>query len=269
MGQDQVTWVNDRLQQLYRATGGACFFEEPRIGIAAADDPWFARLKTVIGPEHWTPQEALALAAPGAVARSVVVWIVPVRREIREANRRETRRPAVSWAAMRSFGEGINERLREQLCRLLESSGYRAAAPHLEQLRRGYSIVGMNYSSHWSERHVAFVAGLGTFGLSAGLITECGIAVRIGSVVTELELPPTPRAYGDDPFAWCTRCGACAARCPAGAIGRRFEDRDKPGCARYAVSEIQPERERNYGWLDLPLGCGLCQTGVPCEFQRP
>ena len=37
-------------------------------------------------------------------------------------------------------------------------------------------------ASCWSERHAAFVSGLGTFGLCDGLITPVGKAMRCGSV---------------------------------------------------------------------------------------
>lgn len=262
-------WVGRHLERLYHASGAECYFEKPFFAVASAEDPWFEKFKTVIGEFHWTPQEALALTARGALAKSVIVWILPVKAETRAENAKETVRPAVSWAAMRSFGEQTNENIRRQFCRLLEEEGYHAAAPHLEQLKRGFDIVKMNFTSHWSERHVAFVAGLGTFGLSAGLITERGIAMRVGSVVTDLELPPTPRPYGDDPFAWCTRCGACARRCPAHAIGKTNAERDKPRCAAYIVNHVSPDRGSRYGWYDLALGCGLCQTAVPCEFHRP
>ena len=47
--------------------------------------------------------------------------------------------------------------------------------------------------SDWSERHIAYVAGQGTFSLSDGFITERGIAHRCGSVVIDLKLPPSPR----------------------------------------------------------------------------
>ena len=261
--------VAGMLERLYRATGAENFFDPPLIGVASAADPWFERYKELIGDFHWTPQEALESAVPGSAARSVIVWVLPVRENIRRENRRESARPAVSWAAMRSFGELANEKMREQLCRVLAQRGFHAAAPHLEQTRRGYDIVKMNFSSHWSERHAAFVAGLGTFGLSAGLITERGVAVRIGSVVTDWALPAVSRPYGDDPFAWCSRCGACARRCPAGAIGMRIGDRDKPKCGAYIVAHVMPDREKHYGWMDYSLGCGLCQTGVPCEFRRP
>jgi epoxyqueuosine reductase QueG len=119
---------------------------------------------------------------------------------------------------------------------------------------------------------VAFVAGLGTFGISGGLITRRGIAHRLGSVVTSLALPPTRRPYGDDPFAWCLRsargtCGVCIERCPAGSIGPGVRERDKGACAAHA-GRVGREGRAIYGW-DGVYGCGLCQTDVPCESRNP
>lgn len=259
------------VERLYTATGAAAFFEQPDVKIAAADDPLFGRFKTVIGPRHWTPQEALERKFPGAVAKSVISWVLPVCRRARETNRTETERPSIEWAAVRSFGEIMNEEMRSQMAALLTEAGFPTTAPHLDQ-REVYPAPGWdvkNFTSSWSERHVAFVAGAGTFGLSAGLITEHGVAIRLGSVVTTLELEPNTRPYGDDPFAWCTRCGACRRRCPGHAIGEEFSDRDKPGCARYCVEKLSPDRAQRYGWLNGALGCALCQTAVPCEYQRP
>ena len=59
---------------------------------------------------------------------------------------------------------------------------------------------------------------------------------------------------------------------PTGMIrlpGKPFEERDKPACGAYIVANVNPEREKRYGWMELNLGCGLCQTGVPCEHKRP
>ncbi len=261
--------LNAMLKDLYYATGAPYFFDEPIMAVAGADDPWFVKFKTIIGEHHWLPSEALHFANPEANAKSVVSWTLPVNERVRNTNRMEKDGPSKVWAAMRSFGEQCNENMRRHLCRLLEQGGYTAIAPHLEQVRQGLDIFGNGFTSHWSERHVAFVAGLGTFGLSAGLITERGIAMRLGSIVTDLELPASVRSYGDDPFAWCTKCGACMRRCPAHAIGMRQEDRDKKKCCDYILQNVVPNRENTYGWMDLSLGCGLCQTGVPCEFNRP
>ena len=95
------------------------------------------------------------------------------------------------------------------------------------------------YASNWSERHVAYVCGLGTFGLSKGLITERGMAGRFGSIVTDAELAPTPRKYSD-PFEYCTKCGACQFRCPAKAIDK----------SRGPALAKDPEALRRVGDLD-------------------
>lgn len=256
---------------LYRRTGTDRFFEEPTVHIASAADPFFVRFKEIIGPFHWTPDEALRRKFPDSEAKSVIVWVLPVNRNARETNRAERQRPSVEWASSRSFGEILNNEMRAQLAKLLTQEGFPAVAPDLEprELNNIPNPAEKPYTSNWSERHAAFVAGAGTFGLSASLITEHGVAMRLGSVVTALELPPDPRPYGDDPFAWCTRCGACIRRCPARAVGKEFADRDKPACANYAIHEIGRDREHAYGWMSRELGCALCQTGVPCEFRRP
>ena len=138
---EQITAM---VKRLYLAAGGDSYYDEPLVSFASADDEWYRKYKTLIGPFHWTPQEALHFDNPEATAKSVIVWILPVKESIRKANRAENRIPAVSWAAMRSFGELVNENMRKQLCLLLKKSGYSAIAPHLEQVRQGYDIVKMN-----------------------------------------------------------------------------------------------------------------------------
>jgi len=229
--------IEAMLKELRLKTGADRFFGKPEIRIAAAGDPFFHQFKTLIGPFHWTPDEVLKRCFPEAEAKSVVVWILPVRRNIRRA-------------AGSQDGE-----IRIRMARTLTEAGYPSVVPQseLEKLRPAPCWDLKHFSTNWSERHAAFVAGAGTFGLSGSLITEHGTAVRLGSIVTALELPPDPRSYGDDPFAWCIRCGACARRCPVHALG---EGRDKTACAEYVIHN--PNRV-----------CGLCQTGVPCEFRRP
>ena len=214
----------------------------------------------------WTPQEILERVHPGKTARAVISWCLPNSQEARETNRRETERPSLHWARVRSFGDIASQNLRTSLCRWLAEHGVAAVAPFLHD---DYHAAIRNLRSCWSERHVAFIAGLGTFGLSGGLITEHGIAHRLASVVVDLPLPADTRPYGDDILAWCTRCGACARRCPAGSIGASLAERDKTRCLRWAVDHIAPNRAETYGWMDLSLGCGLCQTNVPCEHKRP
>ena len=242
------------------------------LAVADAADPWFQRFKDVIGEFHWTPQEALVTVAPEAQARSVVCWSMPIGEAARKANRREEKTPARAWSYARNFSTALLARLAGGLAGTLQEMGFAAIAPAQSPDNDVGIREGVGLAARWSERHAAFVAGLGTFGISGGLITPHGIAHRLGSVVTEAPIPPTARPYGDDPFAWCLKisqdtCGACIRRCPAGAVGETIESRDKEACRRHirSVSERASEAFGFTGGFD----CFLCHTAVPCEDRIP
>jgi epoxyqueuosine reductase QueG len=269
------------LVELLAADPGSCFddpagqpmYDAPVIGVAAAADPWFARFQEIIGPFYWEPQQVLAMAAPGAIARSVICWSLPISSTARLANRRETLVPARTWAFVRTFGAEVITRLSQGLVARLKSLGFAAVAPAILPENVWIEDPRVGIATSWSERHTAFVAGLGTFGLSGGLITQHGIAHRLGSVVTDAPLTPTSRPYGDDPFAWCLQlargeCGACISRCPAGSIGETSADRDKFACAHHYGNTVKVRCEPVFGWKGI-YGCGLCQTDVPCEDCNP
>jgi epoxyqueuosine reductase len=114
---------------------------------------------------------------------------------------------------------------------------------------------------------VAYAAGVGTFGLSDGLITEAGIAEAVGSIVVNLPFSSLERQ--SDIHANCLyyqkgTCKACIKRCPVRAISEKGHDKDK--CAKFAFSQTLLNKER-YG-LDI-YSCGLCMTGVPCSLRNP
>ncbi len=223
-------------------------FDPPLLGVAAAQDPRWADLKRaeVVGPAHLAPEQWL----PGA--RSVVSFFLPFSQRIRRANRIQGT-TATEWLYGRFEGEMFVAALREHLAGLIQAAGSRALAPSSDPR---FKVV--NLKSNWSERHAAFIAGLGTFSLNRSLITRFGAAGRIGSVVTDAELRPTARTY-EDPREFCLACGACISRCPCRAIDAEAKDNVK--CK---------------AWLDRTLaqytpryGCGKCQTGVPCEARVP
>lgn len=111
----------------------------------------------------------------------------------------------------------------------------------------------------WSERHAAYVCGLGTFGLSKGLITEKGMAGRFSSLITDAPLEADTREY-TGLYDNCIGCGACVRRCPVRAI-------DPQTGKNHSVCFMNIGRSKI---LRYPrYGCGLCQSAVPCENTKP
>jgi epoxyqueuosine reductase QueG len=239
-------------------------------------------LKEHVGPFHWTPEEAFRLgttpsgglsdggtcsADPGGL--TVVSWALCQTESAREANRKEILMPSEPWARSRIFGQDCNRRLHKALVEALVSLGYEAVAPGFLRQWTEESSTQFGRACSWSERHVAYVSGLGTFSLSGGLITERGQAVRLGSVIVRARIPASPRPYSE-PFAHCLffargSCEACARRCPAGSISPT--GRDKDACAAHLKPVTEEFVKSEYGFAGY--GCGLCQTAVPCESGIP
>jgi len=127
-------------------------------------------------------------------------------------------------------------------------------------------------TSNWSERHIAYVAGLGTFSINDGFITEKGIAVRLISVVTELKITPDIREAVNhtENCLLCSKgvCGVCIKRCHVNAISK--DGHDKIKCFQYVYGDESSKLAGSYGASPKAgSGCGLCQTGVPCEGKNP
>ena len=223
-------------------------FDQPIIGIASATDPIFEQLKQsdVIGPRHLSPQEWV----PGS--KSVISYFLPFTAAVRASNR-QAGLTSPEWLYGRIEGEMFNGALSRMLVEKLQNAGYQAVAPSKDSR---FAVVDRR--SNWSERHVAFIAGLGTLSLNRSLITKIGSAGRLGSVVTDLELPATPRYYTEIEEN-CSHCGACIRRCPPLAINET--GKDHAICSAYLDGILKRFTPR--------YGCGKCQTAVPCEAGIP
>ena len=256
------------------------YFEEPLVGFASGNDPLFSEYKTLIGSFHLTPRELImtALKEKGrglllseVEQVSVVSWVLPMAEDVRKSNRHEDQFPSRLWTFTREYGEILNQALRRHVAHFLEDTGYLAVVPLGSPSYRSFRDDRVGWVSSWSERHIAYACGLGTFSLNDGLITSKGMAMRVGSVVTLLKLTPSERVY-QNPKENCLlfrgeKCGKCIPRCPAGAITEKGHDKDK--CHEYIDSEALKAKRKAYGLENPPPACGLCQTGVPCEFRIP
>lgn len=250
-------------------------WEDFLLAAARGDDPMFERFKNAVGPFHWTPHQFFCHHFPELRAEpqelAVISWVLPQREAVRLDHRKAVNRPSERWSRSRHYGELCNKLLRAHVARLLTRMGHPAAAPVDSASWRRFLDTPRSIASSWSERHIAFACGHGTFGLSDGLITPRGKAVRLGSVVARIDVEPARRPYGDDHHAWCLHfsqgsCTACAARCPIGAITEAGHDKD--ACRTFLMQTCRPfVKERQLGFE--VSACGLCQVGVPCEHRIP
>ena len=267
-------WILDQVVDVFATCEGNrvnegelafTMFDAPILGIASAQDDLFAEYKKpeVIGPWFLKPEEWLP------EAKTVVSVFFPFSAQVRESNRKSVDVPSQEWAYGRIEGQAFIKECITELSRRFTAAGVKNLVPLLDQrftqINAGNQFQDydcMNekvFGSNWSERHAAFACGLGTFGLSKGIITEKGMAGRFASIIIEAQVAADERPY-TDVYEYCTMCGACVRRCPVQAISLE-EGKNHTIC---------------FGWLTKTkelcaprFGCGLCQTKVPCENRIP
>jgi epoxyqueuosine reductase QueG len=181
--------------------------------------------------------------------------------------------PSQRWNHTRWLGGAFNRELSSYVLKMLEDLGYQAVAPNFE-IYFSVTVLENGRASNWSERHIAYAAGLGTFGLSDGFITPKGIAVRCGSVITDAAIPASPRIYSSHRsnclFYQDGSCGICIKRCPASAITEKGHDKIKcKDFVRYEQRDLLRKSGLEQGYMGDYPACGSCQTKIPCEDRIP
>ena len=266
---------NDESNKMTLIDNSLIFDPDILVGIASGTDPIFEEYKRIIGPFHLTPGEVYNWycsrnhITPSPIENiSVIAYILPFNKETKKQHLEYSKEwPCARWAHSRLFGEMANEKLQKFLVEELQKEGVNAVAPSIENelFRMLPKIENSIWVSTWSHRHMAFAAGLGSFGLSDGFINQKGIAMRCGSIVVDYKLPSDAANRPKGPYDLCNNCGSCIERCPAGALS--FETRhDKIKCANYCFKTTKYIK-KNFN-IDI-YACGLCQVGVPCENGLP
>lgn len=255
---------------IYPDLVGLRLYDLPLIGFADANDDLFInefKKIEVIHPEHKAPKQWLNSA------KTVISMFFPTSEKIKESNKKLIDESydksieiscSVEWLLARCEGQIFINEVINYAASLLNSQDYETVVPATSS---EFKMLEP-FKSNWSERHAAYAAGLGTFGLSRGLITSKGMAGRIGSLITNAYFEPTKREY-NDPFEYCIKCGACQYRCPAKAIdlarGLKL-GKEQIKCA----SHLKKEEMKPFGVNKrMRYGCGKCQVSVPCSNAIP
>jgi epoxyqueuosine reductase len=265
------------------AFDNAPIFNEPVVVFANGDDDIFKEYKSIIGDFHLTPSEALEkyIAAKkwryGVKSKienvSVISYALPYPLETRLSERQTAYGGSKRYNHTRWRGGLFLDTIQDYMAALLEIMGNTAVAPARTRFFETRPTSN-GLMANWSERHIAYACGMGTFGLHGLIISPRGSAVHLGSIVCDLALTPTPRKYTDH-LAYCLyhqdgSCRKCLERCMAGAISE--QGRSNLRC-RENLSKEQMEKLKQLGLdkelIGLAPACGLCSTNVPCEDRIP
>ncbi len=233
-------------------------FKEPIIRVADACHPEFNNLKEIIG-EHFKPPEAWL-----PEAKSVISFFFPFTEAIRKSNRENMSYPSKGWLNGRIEGQSFINNFSANIVNFLNDQGLKSVSPSIDNrffTNTDHDVHGIHktYTSNWSERHVAYLCGMGTFSLSKGLITEQGTAGRLTSIITALHLPPDDKKFQDFEEN-CSMCGKCVKNCPVNAISLEH-GKNHQICSAFLNEVLSKEAP----WY----GCGKCQVKVPCEYKIP
>ena len=229
------------------------FWEQPLVAAINANHPLIPGLKHSVSPDHLLPDELLS------GAKSVVVFFIPFTNSIIESNIKgeaASREWALAYVVTNSLLGFINDELEK----FLESHGFQTA-----KIMATHNFDEKTLISRWSHRHLAWIAGLGSFGLNNMLITSKGCCGRLGSLVTdadceELGVPSVAELQKERCLNKINgSCGLCQKICPAGA----YEEKGKFN--RWKCHEVCLKNAELHKELGVADVCGKCLVGLPCS----
>lgn len=220
----------------------------PLVGFADAFDPYIRNLKNVVDECHKMPQDFMDNP------KVVISYFIPFTKELAATNVNIPDNTASKeWSAAYKTTNKMMGELNEYLAEKLNEMGYRAVVP------TGVGMIEEIIKSNWSQRHLAYAAGLGTFGINNMLISKEGCCGRYNSIVADIPVEPE-KALEKENCLYKSKglCKKCVQNCFSGALTVDGFDREK--C--YETCKV------NLGIYGVDV-CGKCDTNIPCAFTAP
>lgn len=236
-------------------------------GFADAYSPYIQSLRKIVSPSHGLPQEIMP------EAKIIIAYYVPFTRELAKTNQTGTLLSSPDWALAYEETNAMFGEMNQAVIAFLEKKGYHGVVP-----AQAATFDQKLLRSDWSFRHIAYAAGLGTFGMNNMLITPKGCCGRYNTIITDLDITPDKPVQGE----YCLykengSCGICFKHCPVGAL--KADGYDRQLC--YTVLRENAKVYTDFGssYVDdsgnaNSVGsevCGKCVTQSPCAFwnRRP
>lgn len=240
-------------------------FGSPLVGFADANSDYFKSIKAVTNEKHALPGDILPNAS------LVISYYIPFTKELAESNDSKVdctdagsgfEHCSDRWACAYIELNTLMAELNIALAAFVRSKGYDAAVV-TDATKFDPSIL----MSYWSQRHIAYAAGLGTFGMNNMLISKKGCCGRYNSIVTAIPTsvitPDAPLAEERCLFKKNGSCGVCMRRCPIHALSPDPDSDKAPLFKRSSCYESCLKNAAKYPGADV---CGKCVTAAACAF---
>lgn len=218
-----------------------------RVGFADANSPLFLKLRTVANANHKMPHELLT------DAKTVISYFLPFTKEVEESNHHGDD-PSRLWEQAKLETNAMAIALNTAIIAWLKDKGALTVDPG-----EAAAYDKERCTSRWSQRHVAYIAGQGTFGINNMLISPDGCCGRYFSLVSTIDvLHDVPETNERCLYKAKGSCKKCVEKCPAQAlhVDKAF---DRFACQNKLLD--------NVARLDMASDvCGKCDTGLPCAM---
>jgi epoxyqueuosine reductase QueG len=228
-------------------------WDEPIIEIISVKNEKLEELKRTVSSEHFMPYNILP------DAKSIIIFFIPFQEDIIKSNINGTK-ASKEWAAAYVKTNDLIKVINNKIEELMESNGYKTG-----KIPATHNFNEKTLISNWSHRHIAYIAGIGTFGINNMLITKKGCCGRLGSIIINYELENYQQIC--ETREKCLNkldgsCGICRKRCIVNAY--KNNNFNKNECYKQCLKNVRYNKE--IGYADV---CGKCLVGLPCSLKEP
>jgi len=227
-------------------------WREPLIGFVDANDSRINSLKQIVSTDHLLPHNVLN------DAKSIICFFIPFTNEINKSNI-PNKLSSQEWALTYIRTNTLISKISNEIEMIMKNAGYAVG-----KIPATHNFDTKTLISNWSHRHIAYLAGLGSFGINNMLITDSGCCGRLGSIVTNYPFTQKTEA---EPKERCLNkingsCGFCINKC----VSNAFTDNEYNRFICYDMCLENAEYHKNIGYADV---CGKCLVGLPCSYKDP
>ncbi|NLD19116.1 MAG: epoxyqueuosine reductase [Clostridiales bacterium] len=247
--------INKEIIEYVKSHDEDNLWRTPLVGFASLEEIY--KQKDILDHGHVMPCDVMKDAS------CVISYFVPFRKEINDSNKCEGGASPL-WAEAYEKTNAMFGGLNQHIIEVLKKQACKGIVPEA-----AFSFDDEKLIAYWSQRHIAYAAGLGTFGINNMLITERGCSGRFNSVVTNLDVET------DEPVRE-ERClyrkkgsyGVCVIRCPGKALTKE-EGFDRKACYGECLKNaaLYSDIGGSYGRSMGSEVCGKCISLSPCAFK--